>query len=302
MYSRKGSKPLLNVAHPDVAAEFSVDRNDDVDLATLTIGSGKPVWWGCSAGHEWQARTVDRVGQGRNPRCPDCRRGEALGEGALSVRFPDIAAEWHESKNGAITPDQVLYWERRDAWWRCADGHEWRVRIESRTTSGSGCGDCYRNRSAKRQSLEVAVPSLARQWHPSRNGTLTPSDVSPGSGREVWWLCRRGHEWSEGVGRRVRRPDCAYCSGRRVTPENCFAALRPTVASQWHPSKNDRTPDSVLPGSDHVAWWICEEGHEWQAPVEVRSRGVGCNECRLTLNPSNSLAHWVLGFAPPATQ
>ena len=36
---------------------------------------------------------------------------------------------------------------------------------------------------------------LLRQWHPARNGALTPGDLSYGSKRKVWWQCEKGHEW-----------------------------------------------------------------------------------------------------------
>lgn len=47
-------------------------------------------------------------------------------------------------------------------------------------------------------------PSLAKEWHPTKNGFLTPLDVTYGSDKKVWWRCRRGHEWQARIGRRNR--------------------------------------------------------------------------------------------------
>ncbi|MFP5111404.1 zinc-ribbon domain-containing protein [Bacillaceae bacterium C204] len=33
-------------------------------------------------------------------------------------------------------------------------------------------------------------PEIAKQWHPTKNIGLNPSNISPGSGNRVWWLCR----------------------------------------------------------------------------------------------------------------
>ena len=37
----------------------------------------------------------------------------------------------------------------------------------------------------KGKSLAEVNPELAKQWHPTENGDLTPSDVSTGSGAKV---------------------------------------------------------------------------------------------------------------------
>ncbi|MEW6664129.1 MAG: zinc-ribbon domain-containing protein [Thermodesulfobacteriota bacterium] len=58
-------------------------------------------------------------------------------------------------------------------------------------------------------------PKLARQWHPTRNGNLTPQGVTPGSSRDVWWKCSRGHEWKTRVATRSLGSGCPYCTGRR---------------------------------------------------------------------------------------
>jgi len=40
----------------------------------------------------------------------------------------------------------------------------------------------------------------------------------------------------------------------------------PKLARLWHPNKNGKlTPRNVKAGSGMNAWWLCSEGHEWQA-------------------------------------
>ena len=36
---------------------------------------------------------------------------------------------------------------------------------------------------------------LAKEWHPTKNGSLTPADLTLGSNKRVWWICSKGHEW-----------------------------------------------------------------------------------------------------------
>ena len=46
-------------------------------------------------------------------------------------------------------------------------------------------------------SLAEKHPELTKQWHPTKNGELTPNDVTFGSNKKVWWKCDKAedHEW-----------------------------------------------------------------------------------------------------------
>ncbi len=63
----------------------------------------------------------------------------------------------------------------------------------------------------EKNNLKVLFPELAGQWHPVKNGTLTPDKVTPGSDKKVWWLCDKGHEWQAVIANRSRGADCPYC-------------------------------------------------------------------------------------------
>ena len=122
--------------------------------------------------------------------------------------------------------------------------------------------------------------SLSKQWHPTKNRNLTPSDVTVGSNKKVWWQCEKEHEWESTVKNRSKGNGCPYCSGKRATSKNCLQALNPKLAKQWHPNKNgDLTPSDVMMGSGKKVWWQCERGHEWEATINSRTRGNGCPYC-----------------------
>ncbi len=56
-------------------------------------------------------------------------------------------------------------------------------------------------------------PALAKEWHPTRNGTLSPEQVVAGSEKLVWWQCSINplHEWPAKVADRVRGTGCPSC-------------------------------------------------------------------------------------------
>ena len=137
----------------------------------------------------------------------------------------------------------------------------------------------YLNRLAE-NSLLALNPELCKEWNYEKNKT-TPDMYSPNSNSKVWWKCSLGHEWRTSIDVRNVGRECPYCSNNKVWPGfNDLASKRPDLLKEWHPTKNtDLDPTKVLPGSGQKAWWICSEGHEWQAEISSRNKGAGCPEC-----------------------
>jgi hypothetical protein len=97
-----------------------------------------------------------------------------------------------------------------------------------------------------KNSLFSRKPSLVKEWHPTKNGSLTPKDVSYGSGEKVWWICGKGHEWEARVLSRSHGTGCPYCSGNAVSVDNCLQTVNPELSKEWHPTKNiPLTPNDV---------------------------------------------------------
>lgn len=127
--------------------------------------------------------------------------------------------------------------------------------------------------------LGTVRPDLAAEWHPHKNGDLTPGDVTLGSSKKVWWQCSEGHEWEAKIAYRSRGMGCPYCAGKTVLPGYTdLATVNPQLAAEWHPHKNgDLMPTDVTPGSGRRVWWRCSVcGHEWEAKIAYRNSGTGC--------------------------
>lgn len=55
-----------------------------------------------------------------------------------------------------------------------------------------------------------------------------------------------------------------------------LSLTHPDIAKEWDSSKNaPLTPDDVSSGSNKKVWWKCQNGHEWVAIINSRSRGNG---------------------------
>ena len=281
-------------ARQEPLEQWDAALNLPVTPENISYGSKKKVWWICGKGHRWQAAVYTRTGSGTG--CPICAGKIPLsGETDLATRYPELVRQWHPTLNGELTPDQVLPGSHKMAWWICEKGHEWRAKINSRVR-GEGCPVCA-NRQVlpEENSLAARYPALAGEWHPAKNGGLTPDRVPPGTRRKVWWQCEKGHQWQASVAARVAGGGCPVCAGRQVVAgENDLASFFPAIAAQWHPTKNGAlTPRQVTPGSSKKVWWLCPLGHAYQSPVTARvRRDSGCPYCagRRVLPGFNDLA------------
>ncbi|HAW58918.1 MAG TPA: hypothetical protein DCX03_07895, partial [Bacteroidales bacterium] len=56
--------------------------------------------------------------------------------------------------------------------------------------------------------LITTHPELAKEWHPTNNGSLTPKDVSSRSNKKVWWLSPEDVSWECQVRLRVKGRVC----------------------------------------------------------------------------------------------
>ena len=64
-------------------------------------------------------------------------------------------------------------------------------------------------------SLAKADPEIAAQWHPTKNGSVTPADVRPNSFKKRWWKCEKGHEFEAMPVYRTRMyRECTGCQPR----------------------------------------------------------------------------------------
>jgi hypothetical protein len=200
--------------------------------------------------------------------------------GDLASRFPSVAAEWHPTKNEGKAPSDFRPFSNKKVWWLCEKGHEWVEVISKRTGRAKKCPFCSEKRVSAEHNLEVKHPAVAAEWHPTKNGRFKPFDALPHSGKRVWWLCAKGHEWQAPIARRTGGSGCPDCSGTRVTTLNNLAVLFPKVAKLWHPDKNGSlSPWHVRGGSNKKVWWTCGNGHEWHRRIQQQVRSRGCPIC-----------------------
>ncbi|WP_394825605.1 zinc-ribbon domain-containing protein [Pendulispora albinea] len=288
--------------YPKLVAEWDGPKNGHVVPLDVAFGSKRRFWWKCAKGpdHEWQASVGNRTRLGNQ--CPFCQHKKVSVTNSLATLAPNVAREWHPTKNGALTPHDITSAASRSVWWKCSGCQgSWKATVGNRTGRNSGCPPCstrrrvaIQSRPRAKESLAHVAPHLVREWHTEKNAPMTPRDVSWGSRERVWWRCSRDpkHEWQIAISNRSREnlpSGCPHCWRQRqrttIKPppfEKSLAHRVPTLARQWHPERNGKlTPSDVSIGSGRRVWWRCAFNHVWSTPVRARAMaGNNCPDCR----------------------
>ena len=197
----------------------------------------------------------------------------------LSDKYPEIAKEWHPTLNGSKKPEDYRN-SKEKAWWLCPKTHDYESTIHNRKR-GRNCPTCSGQKVSDENRFSIKYPEIAKEWHPTKNGDLKPEDYSYGSGKKAWWLCPEKHDYDARICGRTRGRGCPTCSGKIVSDENRLSIKNPELVKEWHPTKNgDLKPEDYSYGSDRKAWWLCPNGHEYDAVIGNRARlSTGCPRC-----------------------
>jgi len=297
----------LPVSNPEVAKEWHYEKNMGFKPAQFSAGSAVRAWWICADLHEWEAPISQRTR--RNSNCPKCVNIGRLGKPKvknrqpLEITHPHLVKEWHPELNGSLTAAQVHAWTIKSVAWQCPifDEHVWNAGIYRRAIYNRGCPKCTHWLVEPSQSLKAVEPELAKQWHKTKNGSLVPNQVSPGSKKIVWWQCKsKKHEWEARIRDRVRTSfSCRFCA-REQMEENSrsFAQIEsyderrhdfngPSLASkyrkiagEWNYEKNcGKTPKDFSYTSNIAAWWTCSKNENHVYKMRIRQRTVQRSIC-----------------------
>ena len=174
-----------------ISKEWHPTKNGKLTPKDFYSGSDFEAWWICKKGHEWKAK-IDKRNKGRG--CPYCS-GKKIGYGNdFKSLYPKISKEWHPTKNGSLKPENVRHGSDKKVWWLCKFGHEWETPINRRSLQKSNCPYCSGHKVSEKNRLSTLYPEIAKEWHPTRNGSLLHSEVSISSNKKIWWMCQNGQE------------------------------------------------------------------------------------------------------------
>ncbi len=285
----------LATKFPELARSWDVEKNSPLLPSQVLFGSEAKVWWTCSADsrHSWSAKISSRSAQ--NTGCPICANLLIVeGINDLPTVAPQLAESWHPERNHPLKPTEIGAGTHKSVWWICGEHpeHVWKARVVQRLR-GSGCPYCSNQRVFSGfNDLETVNPSLAADWHPTRNGSVSPSEVAPSANKKYWWRCFNDptHEWQATPSSRSSGTNCPRCanSGYDTSRRGIFYFIenRDLRASKIGITNPDRNTNRLL--AWQKAGWAIVSTYE-------SDNGL------LILNLETNLLRWIrrdLGFAP----
>ena len=130
----------LTSTHPSLSAQWHPTKNELTLPSSVSAGAHKGFWWLCESGHEWKASPSNRTTKASG--CPMCAGQKVVtGVNDLATTHPDLAGQWHPSKNGNLDPNSIMAGTGKYIWWLCESGHEWKAPGFNRM-KGVGCPTC----------------------------------------------------------------------------------------------------------------------------------------------------------------
>lgn len=277
----------LETLYPGIAKEWHPTANGEVKPSDIAARSNKKYFWLCNKGHKYDASADHRV---RGSGCPFCANKRILiGFNDLKSQYPDLLEEW-DYENNDKQPEEFIFSSRKKARWICKIcGNKWETYIDHRTgKKKTGCPECAKKMRAElkhqyalKNNGSIQNPLLLKEWDYTKN-KKGPEEYTPSCNEKVFWKCSVcGYEYESKINNRANGKGCACCANLVVVQGvNDLSTTHPKLALEWHPSKNgDLTPEKVTYGKGKKVWWICPEGHEYQATILHRSHGTNCPIC-----------------------
>jgi len=188
---RSGSMAQL---YPDILDAWS-DKNV-VSPYDIPPTYSKPIIWKCPEGHTWERKIASHL---KIQSCPFCTS-------SLFVLKPELLKEWDSERNQNVDPMTINAYSNKKYFWKCSEGHSYVAAPEKLMRRNRRCPICT--------SFGFNQPDAAKEWHPTKNGDLTPYDLPEKSQKEAWFICSKcGSEYSIRIAYRASRKtdNCPYC-------------------------------------------------------------------------------------------
>ena len=161
---------------------------------------------------------------------------------------------------------------------------------------------------AEGETLSYMHPEIAKEWDFKKNSPLLPDMFSFSANSKVSWICSDcKHQWKATINNRTRNDKPSGCPEcyKKVSGENLrkslletrgksFADEYPEMINYWDYKLNDKLPSDFSSGSNYLANFICENGHNYEKTIFSVTDSLNnsklktpCPECYENLRGTN---------------
>lgn len=260
----KCSKSIADI--PELIKYWDFDHNT-LDPHKVSFRSNKRANWICKKCKTSFQRMINN--QYISPRlCKECsakiahekQRKSIATYSEMVANRPNMIALWDWDKN-TRDPHDLSARSGIKVWWKCHCGKSWEERPSYRYNLLPNCMECSMKKLNDRKNKRAIKkggtwgennPKLAKQWHPTLNGNITPYDITPNCCKEYYFLCEYGHTYKVAPRERSERhAGCPICnSGRRTSFSEqaiSYYLEKVTEAKPNYQIKNHSELDVYLP-------------------------------------------------------
>ena len=238
-------------AHPIKAKYWDYNENE---CGPDNIGQwdSRKFWFICENGHQFDQKPSAISGLERW--CRFCENQEVPYEASIASTHPEIAKQWHPTKNKK-TSSEVSIGSSTLYWWLCPKGsdHEWEATPHS--LKRNGCSVCSGHTVVFSTSLAGKFPELIKEIDVKKTN-IDPKKIYHQSTELLPWKCPRcSHEWSVPVrARTYAKTGCGKCSTQTSMPElRVFTELQHLFPDAQRRSKLDgKEADIYIPSLQTV--------------------------------------------------
>lgn len=193
-----------------------------------------------------------------------------------------------DNREYSLCEDNIYINNSTNMKWFCFNCENYFDSIWDLVYSGNRkCGICTEHQVIRETSFAYLFPKYAKEMIYSENN-IDLYKTPKFSNERVCWKCSDcGHEWDTLIS---TRRQCPVCCGRIVSDKNRLSIIRPDIASEWHPIKNEGlTANDFSYASEKSAWWLCQFcGSSWEGKISERTRkdifrSAKCNKCSASL-------------------
>ncbi len=270
----------LQTVNPTLAKEWNYEKNNGLVPADVTPNSDKKVWWKCTKGHEWQTRISHR---NNGIGCPVCNSER-------NTSFPEYALSFYCEKYGL---DVIHPYKEK--------GYELDIYIPSKKIAIEYDG-YYWHKNKMKQDLDknskckidgIKLYRIREELPPLNDSSL--DYIVQKNQKDLSIILKK--VLSKIIGTNIdinlERDLVAIENLREFTEKgNSLLFSNMKISNEWNYEKNGTLKPEYFASNSHKrVWWICHQGHEWQATINSRNRGNGCPYCsgRLAVKGENDL-------------
>lgn len=246
LYAQQKDENSFLSQKPLGAQKWDYEKNGDINLSLLPRMSKKKYWWKCpTCGNEWYGSLDNIVNSLTCNKCvrqvkPEIDMAPEIYmdssavfrvlPNSLQTENPELASQWHPTKNGFFKPCHVKSKSGKRVWWLCPEcGNEWPQYIKTRNNGKTArkCPRCANNQKKENVGeMDTFLDILFEEWHSTKNGEQKLTDYTPGSTVKVWWRCSKcGNEFQCSPKHRRKGGGCTVC-GRISSNEAKYKKIR----------------------------------------------------------------------------